>query len=114
MTKDTGTASIEAKKKWIKDLLYGGYPQTQSTLRSSEGYCCLGVYLAGKGVELDENTEDDYGLLYEGPESLYEQCTTDLGDFQDTGITMNDKGKPFAEIADEAMEFYGISLQDLQ
>lgn len=118
MTKDTGTASIEAKKKWIKDLLYGGYPQTQGTLRSSKGYCCLGVYLAGRGNQLpvcdpseDENSEE---MLDEGPPGLYQECVIDLGDFQDTGITLNDSGKSFEEIADRAMDFYGISLQDLQ
>lgn len=34
---------IEIKTKWLIALRSGKYPQTRKTLRTTEGYCCLGV-----------------------------------------------------------------------
>lgn len=110
---DKGCASKEVKISWIKDLTSGEYPQAQGTLKSSEGFCCLGVFLAGRGYELETRDRDDDEFLYEGPKCLYDECKRLVGDFMHTGIEMNDDGKTFQQIAAAAIHFYNIEESEL-
>jgi hypothetical protein len=47
------TMKQEFKEKWIKALESGKYPQAKNTLRSKEGYCCLGVLCEVAGAIWD-------------------------------------------------------------
>jgi len=97
-------------QKWINSLRSGDYNQQERTLKGPDGYCCLGVYCSIMGKEPPETSEDD--LMdelgdYEGPKELYNFCKSDIDpDVVNTGISMNDEGKSFWEIADMIEEFY--------
>lgn len=43
----------ELKAKWIAALRSGEYPQGRKRLKSSDGYCCLGVLCAITGNNTD-------------------------------------------------------------
>lgn len=94
---------MDLKQKWLEALRSGDYQQTKGTLKSSEGYCCLGVFLSA--VVGEEPPVYDYdeetGLQDEGPQELYDFCRDYLPEevFK-KGINMNDQGKSFSEIAD--------------
>lgn len=104
-------------KKWLKALRSGKYNQVEGTLKEVDeegntiGFCCLGVYrqaVSRKKVEgcvREEGLEYDY--IDEGTEDVYKSLRSTLGDkIVDTGISMNDKGKSFTEIADEIESMY--------
>ena len=108
-----GTATLEEKKKWIEALESGDYIQTDGTLkgRDSSGvvkFCCLGVYCDVMGTPVKTESEAIVGWDGEGSTKHYKMTTTHLGDFQDEGIEMNDRGDSFMDIAQAAREFYGI------
>lgn len=91
------------KAKWVAALRSGDYKQTTNKLRSSQGFCCLGVlcdiidptgwkqYTQVNGVMQFRNEIDHL------PVSVVEE----VGEFlQSPLIRMNDSGKPFDQIAD--------------
>lgn len=56
--------NAEWKEKWLEALRSGKYPQTKHRLKTSEGYCCLGVLceIVKPVLGLDwVITEDEYG-----------------------------------------------------
>jgi hypothetical protein len=97
-------------QKWINALRSGDYNQQEKTLKGPDGYCCLGVYCSIMGKEPYETSEED--LMdeipgYEGTKELYDYCNSNIDpDVVDYGISMNDEGKTFWEIADMIEEFY--------
>jgi hypothetical protein len=54
----------ELKQKWIDALCSGDYPQTQSELCNSGGYCCLGV-LCDIVDNTKWSTSDDQVISYD-------------------------------------------------
>lgn len=108
------------KERWVKALRSGDYAQTQSSLRTTKGFCCLGVAcdlidasaweVREVGYEfVDESGEEDnlptpdaikymfdehHGRYFEAAEKV---VMNDLA-------TKNDAGQTFAEIADEIEE----------
>lgn len=112
---DHGTATLEEKRKWIEALESDDYHQVTGTLKGENpdgvvGFCCLGVYcdLIGSDMPDEGYDEDKCGDIYEGPQEYYDMTAKHLGDFQDEGIEMNDRGDSFINIAKAAREFYGI------
>jgi len=97
-------------QKWINALRSGDYNQQEGTLKGPDGYCCLGVYCSIMGKEPPEASEED--LMdevpdYDGPRELYNYCRADIDPYVlETGISMNDEGKTFWEIADMVERFY--------
>ena len=94
----------EIKDKWLKELRFGNHIQVQDTLcgenSSGEvGFCCLGVlhkHVLGKGVRVEK-----YESVYEGLRSHYESLINVIPAFIfDQGVSMNDGGYTFLEIAD--------------
>lgn len=86
-------------QKWVNALRSGKYKQTTGTLYDEEtgGYCCLGVYC--KVVTKDSKSYLSEGS--EGPDEAYDKFDHILGhDLKNELISMNDKGRSFAEIAD--------------
>jgi hypothetical protein len=65
----------ELKVKWLAALRSGDYPQGQGTLRSTEGFCCLGVLcdvIDPNGWELGlphASTYADTSVRWTDPES---------------------------------------------
>lgn len=98
-------------KQWVELLRSGSYKQDRGCLKTSKGYCCLGVY--AKGVMSCEDI-----LLFRdgregGPEALprvddiYAKIRREFGSsFIDELISMNDSGKSFLEIADVIEQKY--------
>ena len=114
---DYGTATLEEKKKWIEALESGDYIQTDGTLKGRDDsgvvkFCCLGVYcdVAGTPVKTEAWRGCHWGG--EGSTKHYIMTTKHLGDFQDLGIEMNDRGDSFMDIAQAAREFYEIEKGD--
>lgn len=94
---------MDMKQKWLEALRSGQYSQTKGTLKSSEGYCCLGVFLSAVVGEEPPvcDVDDETGNIYEGPEEMYETCRDYIpGIVFRKGIEMNDQGKTFLDIAD--------------
>jgi hypothetical protein len=87
----------ELKKKWVEALRSGEYTQTQGHLKSSEGFCCLGVLCEVNSIKYIET--DVFG---DGPNSGAYIYIRDIvgSDASDTCINLNDDGKSFEEIAD--------------
>lgn len=103
----------EIKAMWVEALRSGKYPQTQQTLKNSEGFCCLGVLC-------DLASEEKIGeWVYrsDGPGYFAFVCRSDTRSGtppQDVMewcdqfrfcqkvdlIELNDNGTPFSEIAD--------------
>lgn len=54
------------KALWLEALRSGRYQQTRGQLRSSSGYCCLGVLcdISHKGTWLDTGSSWSYGLSF--------------------------------------------------
>lgn len=54
----------DIKAQWTAALRSGEYPKTTGTLRTEDGFCCLGVLcdLAVKAGEIDEPVTKDRGL----------------------------------------------------
>lgn len=102
----------ELKKKWVEKLRSGEYKQTTQFLKTSNGYCCLGVLcdILGSKWEIGDF------VYHENPETVYinedghdsfpskEICEMINNDEDEVNvdelIQMNDSGKSFAEIAD--------------
>lgn len=61
------------KERWIAALRSGGYPQDREQLRSSEGYCCLGVLcdLHAEDTGTSWSIDDTYGCYEYGGTSTY-------------------------------------------
>jgi hypothetical protein len=101
---------------WLKELRDAANKQTRGTLREIDkdgntiGYCCIGLYHAkvlGKepkgivrGMYDDKDIDDDE--IEEGDPREYEAVEKALPQLSiyDKGITMNDNGHTFTEIAD--------------
>jgi hypothetical protein len=110
---EKGGASIEEKTAWIEALESGEYTQCKGTLRGESGFCCLGVYLDNKGIELSIEKVDEDGRLFEGSQDKYELCLDDLGySMKNDGVSMNDDGDTFKAIAAKARDFYGIHKKE--
>lgn len=92
---------LDNRKKWADALESGVYSQAKSRLRTSTGYCCLGVAEDVRGVTWSPNelgfsvgTTNErnvltteacafYGLSFEDPIVIYEDraiCLTELND----------------------------------
>ena len=105
----------QMKTEWLEALRSGKYEQVQGTLKGitedgEEGYCCLGVFCS---VVLEEEPEvcvrDRWGGLDDGPSATYRHLNDLIGGFTtETGIEMNDKGKPFSTIADMIEEGWEV------
>ena len=100
-------------REWIEVLRSGKYPQGRERLRTTNGFCCLGVacdafndhiwraaaggsdwrYL-GAGIDLPKPVMDAYRLRR--PDGQY----TGEGGYAASLAGDNDAGKTFAEIAD--------------
>lgn len=54
------------KYRWIYALLFGGYKQTQGTLKDSKGFCCLGVLcdISGLGQWEDSTYQTKTGCWH--------------------------------------------------
>ena len=93
------------KQKWIDALRSGEYNQVKGTLKGQEpdgtiGYCCLGVFADINGKEL-KAMPIVIGYTEEGPEEIYEYCRESMPEYVvEAGISMNDDGRTFEEIAD--------------
>lgn len=107
---------ISGRDEWIAALRSGKYKQDKKRLRSTSGYCCLGVKRELEGV--DWGTPDTDGVYTDetGEQGAYEgQCGLDCTGClpygarvklsQDLRIplveltTCNDAGIPFTDIA---------------
>jgi len=87
---------------WVKALRSGKYEQTTGRLKTTGGYCCLGVL-----CDISDNLEKDWGGLVILPHSVQEWA----GIKHSNGFygnetkhlclaTHNDNGKSFNDIAD--------------
>lgn len=76
------------KERWIAALRSGDYPQGREELRSSEGYCCLGVLcdLHAKDTGASWSMDDDYGCYEYNGTSNY--ITDDVAVW--AGLTASD------------------------
>ena len=105
----------QIKEKWMNALRSGEYSQTRGYLRTTEGFCCLGVlcdlYSKETGTEWVENYElensssflEEFATL---PKEVMEwsglEYPNPYFDFEN-GVSLaslNDGGKEFNEIAD--------------
>lgn len=115
----------EVTEKWLAALRSGKYKQGRKTLRSDEGYCCLGVLcdvLIKDGTvnaswSVNEFVEE-LGIIpllrrTVPPKAIVEQIATcgihdvlilEMWDIEDSDgsslMDLNDRGISFAEIAD--------------
>jgi hypothetical protein len=95
---------------WVTALESGEYSQCIGSLHNGEGYCCLGVYAK---VALGYDDEDIMQSVYvnnnQGPSEIYEEILDGICDvagvFTD-GMTMNDSGDSFIDIAKMIREAY--------
>jgi hypothetical protein len=95
---------------WVTALESGDYDQCEGTLYNGKGYCCLGVYakvVLGYDDEVimgDEDVSDG-----EGPKYVYVKIQGDTsivhGVYHE-GMSMNDRGKSFIDIAKMIREAY--------
>lgn len=100
---------------WIDALLSEKYPQTQSRLKDSIGYCCLGVACDVKDPDIWQetsiklpdriaykwgaDTEEEYAASHYLPKDLMAELGID--DYFQSHLTdLNDDGSTFAEIAE--------------
>lgn len=104
----------ELKQKWTDGLRSGKYKQAHGYLRSSEGYCCLGVLLDVLGKGQWERDDCSHGIGYfldvaalPSPVFLLKELegrgreATGLSNSEEARcITLNDTEKlPFSDIA---------------
>lgn len=47
-------------KKWVKALRGGKYKQVRNTLKTDDGYCCLGVLCEVSGLKFNKNVDGHY------------------------------------------------------
>ena len=98
----------ELKAKWLEALRSGRFPQAAGRLKSDQGYCCLGVLCEVNEVPQDRSPIGTYEFTFQSrfggeyagyamPPDNYEG----LEDWHYTElVTMNDRGRPFKDIAD--------------
>lgn len=97
-------------KTWVEALESGKYQQTESTLKrtledGSLGFCCLGVYMDvhGKKVRAEKFDSD-----HEGSEKHYNYLRKVIKkEVVEDGVSMNDQGYSFQDIAQMIREYYG-------
>jgi hypothetical protein len=95
---------------WVTALESGEYDQSIGSLYDGEGYCCLGVYAKVVLGYADEDIlSSSSGTDSAGPNDVYDKIQGDTslvhGVYQE-GITMNDSGKSFTDIAKMIREAY--------
>lgn len=114
----------ENAKKWIETLETTDFPQGKQSLRSQDGYCCLGIAcdlyskLSPKGLKtdikeyIDRDDDKEYFTCYYGEckEEAYLPVEVSnwlgmidyhiFGDPQFKLANLNDNGKSFKEIAE--------------
>jgi hypothetical protein len=95
---------------WVTALESGEYSQCTHSLYDGEGYCCLGVYAK---VVLGCADEDILGTRFTidsaGATEIYREIRVNLfGEVEiyNKGITMNDSGETFIDIAKMIREVY--------
>lgn len=87
--------------EWAGTLRSGKYQQCQEQLTDGEGFCCLGVFADMHGIEIPRPNwgSADGDMDVNGP--TYNTIKKQIPYFvYDRGISMNDEGKTFEEIAD--------------
>lgn len=102
-------------KKWVDALRSGDYKQGKNVLHATDGYCCLGVAceLYAQEFPLPREIASSGNERFDGHVSVPPSQVVDwLGLRHELGVFvnapdaceslagMNDKGTPFAEIAD--------------
>lgn len=97
----------DIKAKWLAALRSGNYRQGMGWLRTSNGFCCLGVLcdvVEPSRWGGSHKVNDMLVWSHDGEDCMKYQWEIDGGllgeDTQEELATMNDDGKPFAEIAD--------------
>lgn len=103
----------QIKEKWMNALRSGEYSQTRGALRTTEGFCCLGVlcdlYSKETGTEWGEYQKDFANSSFLGelatfPPKVGEWSGIERANpyFEEVGTlaSLNDGGKEFTEIAD--------------
>lgn len=75
------TLSPEDKALWVEALRSGEYEQGAGALNNAENntYCCLGVFCAAKGIEVNPYHRDDDDTDMELNDSVYEELREQLG-----------------------------------
>lgn len=94
----------EMKIKWLEALRSGTFPQDKGRLKSSYGYCCLGVYAHVLGSSfIKYGSVDVFETNFKGYPGEY-MTKLPHGLIPDSVQTrlmdMNDGGMSFSEIAD--------------
>jgi hypothetical protein len=105
----------QVKQQWITALRSNEYNQTQGSLRTSEGYCCLGVLcdLYVKEHDVEEWNVGPHGsYAFKGEPNILPNCVIEWSGLNDANpyvlsfhddmlslANMNDCGKTFGEIA---------------
>lgn len=94
----------ELKAKWLEALRSGRYQQAKGALRHEGSYCCIGVlcdivdpnaWITDSNDVATWRTKDIYGNL---PDALAKELG--VTEHCDLLPTLNDRGVPFAELAD--------------
>ena len=108
------TTVQDNRSKWVAALRSGTYAQTRRALRTSEGWCCLGVACDvlgdGQWEQPTPNRRDVFPLEWQYrsggraygmhlPPAVRNLVGLD-GDTQRKLITANDRGVTFTDIAD--------------
>lgn len=99
------------RKLWVEALRSGKYEQTRHTLRTADGFCCLGVLadIAGCEWSIDTGHYLADGCMRTAPNiaRLFVGLADDEGNYpvdEDDEVnslaSLNDAGTPFAQIAD--------------
>lgn len=105
---------IHNTRKWIAALRSGGYVQDHESLKTDDGYCCLGVACDIAPPEVGEWT--DIGFLTYGVRGLTSTSNTSLSyvmlewlgmdvSFELELLAANDEGETFDTIADLIEEY---------
>lgn len=91
----------ELKAKWVEALRSGKYEQATGWLREGNRYCCLGVLcdISGQG-EWEPINNPTQGYKYLGYVAVMPEEIAQFGEQETTLVLMNDRGKPFTDIAD--------------
>lgn len=107
---------LEDMNKWVEALESGKYNQVKHTLKGkkedgSVGFCCLGVFceINGREIKTEPLFESDTGKPYysfEGGKDHYKFTEDNMpGGMKEEGISMNDGGNSFKEIAEMIKEY---------
>lgn len=94
-------------QKWVDALRSGKYKQTQNQLKTTDGYCCLGVYceINHRVINADDTQNDK---LYKW---MRREIETNLVSIV---INMNDQGVSFDDIANYVVAKFGMDSQQSQ